>query len=331
MTLPMNIRKYIALALIPLATAVLPYRAVADGTSLIKSIISPIVTAPVPAAIASPTPVPPPAPGQQWTVQIGAYSNSEDAVSQLTAYAHNESDLVGSAGQIVTPTQMPDGRTAYRARFGPFTQSNARALCGKLKQRGYACFVADQAAHDEDGNTAGTNPAAPRTLSVAQLKAVGSDELSNMRGGFFTASGAKFDFGATVQTLVNGQMALQSTIQWTPSGTAVQQITGSVPNSVPLSNADLAQILGNAISAIAASGIQINSPSGSTQVIANVASGQVQNLLINAASNQNITQNTNVTLTIHNFADWQQQLSQNATAWRLTNEVSAASSLTGGP
>ena len=69
---------------------------------------------------------------------------------------------------------------------------------------------------------------------------------------------------------------------------------------------------------------------GSTQVYANLNAGQIQNVILNSASNQNITQNTNITLTIYNFEAWQQQLAQHSLSAQLANEVLAASGLNGG-
>ncbi len=58
------------------------------------------------------------------------------------------------------------------------------------------------------------------------VPAVSDGELAGMRGGFFTAAGAHFDFGASIQTMVNGQLALQTNIQWTPAGSSTQQLSG---------------------------------------------------------------------------------------------------------
>jgi len=78
------------------------------------------------------------------------------------------------------------------------------------------------------------------------------------------------------------------------------------------------------------SGVQIQSPTGSTEVLANVSNGQIQNVILNTASNQNIVQNTSMVLTIYNFASWQQQLAQHAMSAQLANQVLAASGFIGG-
>ena len=87
---------------------------------------------------------------------------------------------------------------------------------------------------------------APRLLNASRL--VGNEELAQMRGGFFTAAGAEFDFGASVQTLVNGQLALLTKVQWTPAGAVTQQLQG-------LGSSIQAQVANNVATNLANAGI----------------------------------------------------------------------------
>jgi hypothetical protein len=77
-------------------------------------------------------------------------------------------------------------------------------------------------------------------------------------------------------------------------------------------------------------GVRIQSPTGTTDVLANVTNGQIQNVILNTASNQNFVQNTNIALTIYNFTSWQQSLAQHAIAAQLANQAMAASAFKGG-
>ena len=282
----------------------------------------------------------------------------------------------------------------------------------------------DTAIH-EDGVT-------PRSVVLNLSRMVSDDELSGMRGGFFTAAGAQFDFGASVQTLVNGKLALQTNLQWTPAGAVTQQLQGlgtqiqaqvasqvadnlakagiatpaaamqttaaviadsTTPNSAatpmpatqtasnastgsgssasaPAAAAPAATLAANtpAAGAPAAStaapaasvpagaststasaapvtisvptsgdvpklltGVQIPSATGgSTTVFANIGGGSIQNVILNSASGQDITQNTNVTLTVYNFAAWQQSVAQHMLSARLASDMLAASGLSAG-
>jgi hypothetical protein len=258
---------------------------------------------------------------------------------------------------------------------------------------------------------------------------VSNDELSEMRGGFFTAAGAQFDFGASIQTLVNGKLALQTNVQWTQAGAVTQQLQGlgasiqaQVANTIAnnlakagiatpgaamqtggpavaspptantlatpmaatdtassapttngsVSNTPAAPATSLAANAPAASSpaasspaastaapastlssapanAPVNAPSageaaptvitgiqipgatgGSTQVFANIGAGQIQNIILNSASGQDITQNTNVTLTIYNFAAWQQSVAQHMLSARLASDMLAASGISAG-
>ena len=306
--------------------------------------------------------------------------------------------------------------------------------------------------------------AKPDSGPLSSSRLVSNDELSQMRGGFFTAAGAQFDFGASVQTLVNGKLALQTNVQWTQAGAVTQQLQGlgsavqaqvsdtvatrlanagiatpgssvqttatgnstpATPLAAPMPATDTANsppppsatatavpaaslatnaptasapaastpalasapassapaaaapttslatnspaapaappasvaanspaassaasatpaataapvtVAANAPAAGAApmvlTGVQIPGASGGlTQIFANIAGGQIQNVILNSASGQDITQNTNITMTIYNFAAWQQQVAQNMLSGRLASDMMAASGMSVG-
>jgi D-alanyl-D-alanine carboxypeptidase len=79
---------------------------------------------------------------QGWTIQIGAFADVPSARAQLQAYAQRSNDVLGQAERIIIPFQGVDGKTMYRARFGPFPEQQARAVCATLTQRGQTCFAA---------------------------------------------------------------------------------------------------------------------------------------------------------------------------------------------
>jgi D-alanyl-D-alanine carboxypeptidase len=77
-----------------------------------------------------------------WTIQIGAFADVGSAKAQLASYAEHSMDVLGQAARIVAPFQSVDGHTLYRARFGPFAEAEARAVCQRLTERGQTCFAA---------------------------------------------------------------------------------------------------------------------------------------------------------------------------------------------
>lgn len=161
------------------------------------------------------------------------------------------------------------------------------------------------------------------SLLLASTREVSDEELSQMRAGFFTASGAQFDFGASVLTRINGELALQTNLLWTAGGPQVQQLPGLIGPITPQAAAAM-----NTGGGAAVTGMQISNPAGgSTQLFANVNAGQIQNILVNSASGQNITQNTNINLTIYNFQAWQLQLAQSALSSQLANQALSAAGL----
>jgi hypothetical protein len=344
----------------------------------------------------------------------------------------------------------------------------------KIFALGLAAWSVPLGAFADSGfHAAQTGTTANRGLLLASVRPVSDAELADARGGF-SAGGVNFDFGASVQTLVNGQLALQTNVQWTPTGAMVTQLQGlgtaiqtqvasslasvginvPTPNNpapatasaspavqaaapvsaavspvpsaagtmpatgpasftggsiasptppanspasttiVPATIAGISTTTSNSgptssplapaisstgpapsgtqtltanslVTAVAVvpsntgspspapnapspagnapasaspslaspavmSGVQIQSPTGTTEVLANVTNGQIQNVILNSASNQNFQQNTNIVLTIYNFASWQQMLAQHSMSWQLANQVMAASGFMGG-
>ena len=78
---------------------------------------------------------------QAWAIQIGAFADTTQARNQLESYAKKSMDVLGQAARIVVPFKALDGHTLYRARFGPFVESQARSVCSRLAQRGQTCFA----------------------------------------------------------------------------------------------------------------------------------------------------------------------------------------------
>lgn len=83
-----------------------------------------------------------PAGARAWTIQIGAFANTQKARSELASYAEKSMDVLGQAERIIVPFKGMDGHTLYRARFGPFVEREAREVCARLTQRGQTCFAA---------------------------------------------------------------------------------------------------------------------------------------------------------------------------------------------
>jgi D-alanyl-D-alanine carboxypeptidase len=76
-----------------------------------------------------------------WAIQIGAFADAVSARTQLSSYAERSMDLLGQVSRVVVPFQGTGGQKLYRARFGPFAEKEARAVCAVLTRRGQTCFA----------------------------------------------------------------------------------------------------------------------------------------------------------------------------------------------
>jgi len=95
----------------------------------------PAVKSAVPADVTAPN-------ARAWTIQIGAFANTETAREELAAYAEQSMDVLGQAERMIVPFTGADGETLYRARFGLFIEREAREICTRLSERGQTCFAA---------------------------------------------------------------------------------------------------------------------------------------------------------------------------------------------
>jgi D-alanyl-D-alanine carboxypeptidase len=60
---------------------------------------------------------------------------------QLEIYAEHSADVLGQAERLIVPYAGEGGSIYYRARFGPFEESEARAVCQRMITRGETCFA----------------------------------------------------------------------------------------------------------------------------------------------------------------------------------------------
>jgi hypothetical protein len=136
---------------------------------------------------------------------------------------------------------------------------------------------------------------------------VPAETLQSERAGFFTAGGLEFGFAAKLETTINGALALTTTLALQDNGSVTSQTTVNPNLSAALGGSTVTTVSGgNQLSAatgldldgVKGSGVVVTSNSGVTAVINNIGTNQLQNLVINTASNQAIAQTTAITLTL---------------------------------
>lgn len=162
----------------------------------------------------------------------------------------------------------------------------------------------------------------PVGASHAQMAARLSDpELDAIRGGFITAGGFTFDFGAVVSTYVDGSLALKSTLSLSAQGATVSNTYGAIPGAQPAS----AKALGG-ISLAGAPGASVVIPGagGDTAVVQDVSPSSLVNLVVNTANNQVIRQSTAITLTLANMQALQAAAAQSQLAAQIQDAFAAA-------
>jgi hypothetical protein len=154
--------------------------------------------------------------------------------------------------------------------------------------------------------------------------AVADADLDDMRGGFLVADGVAFDLGAVVRTTVNGELVLQTVVNWTPTGPQVSQ--EAAPGLSAATAADLK-------AAAATTGMNLQGLSGenvfllnggSTAVAHRLDAGAIENILVNQADGQTIKQDMAVTLTIPGLENISRGFLKDLVAMRMLDDMQSS-------
>ena len=146
-------------------------------------------------------------------------------------------------------------------------------------------------------------------------------ELDLVRGGYLTAAGITFGFGASVTTLVDGALALQSTLTVTDGGAILSQRVGQETVIAPLTPATAAAA---GFAGLQGAGVIAKGSSGASAIVQSLNGSQVLNLLLNTANGRTIAQNTAVTLTLPNFPELQRNVAAQQISTNLLSAVSVS-------
>lgn len=149
-------------------------------------------------------------------------------------------------------------------------------------------------------------PAHAQTASIDNFEVIDDAELDDLRGGF-SLGGIEIGFGAVVTSTLNGVPVLTTQLTLTDAGALVEETLSAVGNNLSALTPEQRTALG--LEDVAgANGVVIDSESGITAFVHNVAKGTLQNILVNTATGQDIEQNIDITLTLPGFEYIQEQL-----------------------
>ncbi|MGH9957682.1 MAG: hypothetical protein ACREBC_11230 [Pyrinomonadaceae bacterium] len=167
--------------------------------------------------------------------------------------------------------------------------------------------------------------------AFAWLPLIGEAELKAMRAGV-SVSGLDISIGTNIRTLLDGQVALESSISLSETGLMTQTVlspsdgtplqegltlvlgdgSGKKLNELTPATVDLPGLEGSI-------GVVLYDAKGFTAVLHQINANQILSALINQASGRHISHEVNVDVTVANFRQFQQAV-QNATlAARLTD------------
>jgi len=137
------------------------------------------------------------------------------------------------------------------------------------------------------------------------MEQLSDGELDHVRGGYVSAGGFTFDFGALLQTFVDGRLALESSLSLTSAGTTTSVIIADRSDAEPLDAASVSAS-GVDLAGTHGRGVAIEGIGGVTTLIQDLSQNAIRNLVINTAQDRNILQNTSITITMPNLIELQQ-------------------------
>jgi hypothetical protein len=130
------------------------------------------------------------------------------------------------------------------------------------------------------------------STSALSMDRLNDEQLQQARGGYLSAGGFRFDFGAVVSTWIDGALVLQSKLNLTSDGAASSIGPDGVAN--PPSQQVSASFNGNG---------------GVTSLLQALSQNSIRNLVVNTADNRTIMQNTAITITLPDLPSIQQGMS----------------------
>jgi hypothetical protein len=148
---------------------------------------------------------------------------------------------------------------------------------------------------------------------------IASDELLDQQRGGFMIHGMNINLGADIRTYINGQLMLRTTVSWTDLGVQKDQFVSQGISPTDANSLNATALATGKISMAVGGTPVFSANDGQTMLVHRVENG-LQNILLNTASNQNITQQIDATVELGGYAAFHDSIMSN----RLSDSISSA-------
>lgn len=154
----------------------------------------------------------------------------------------------------------------------------------------------------------------------ADIAVMDDAEMGDLRGGF-NINGIEIQFGVLITTILNGDIVLQTHFTIDDTGALIQQMSADLGvDFAELTDEQRAQF--GVAGLDGANGIVLEGESGVTALIHNVSDRALQNIVVNTASDMDITQEFSVTLTLPGFEAVQADYDFASFGFSLNDDIS---------